>query len=64
VPFTKTLRAKVLLSALIPVLLVLGVVAIIALLAYEWEAGKVVRQRDAELARVSAPEAAHRPRDP
>ena len=53
-PFTKSLRAKVLLSALIPISLVLVVVAIFALYAYEREAGKVVRQRDTELAQVSA----------
>ncbi len=53
VRFTKSLRAKVLLSALLPVTLVLVLVAIIALIAYEREAGKVVQERDAELARVS-----------
>ena len=53
-PFTQSLRAKVLLSAVVPVTLVLLVVAIIALIAYEREAGKVVQERDAELARVSA----------
>ena len=53
-PFSKSLRAKVLVSAVIPITLALVVVAIIALFAYEREAGKVVRQRDAELANVSA----------
>ena len=53
-PFTKSLRAKVLLSALIPITLALVVVAIIALFAYERAARDVVLQRDAELANVSA----------
>ena len=52
-PFTKSLRAKVLLAALVPTVLAL-VVAIITLIAYEREAGLVVRERDAELAQVSA----------
>jgi len=54
VPFTKSLRAKVLVSALIPITLALVVVAIIALFAYERAARDVVLQRDAELANVSA----------
>ena len=53
-PFTKSLRAKVLLAALVPIVLALVVVAIITLIAYEREAGRVVRERDAELAQVSA----------
>ena len=53
-PFTKSLRAKVLVSALIPITLALVVVAIIALFAYERAARDVVLQRDAELANVSA----------
>ena len=53
-PFTKSLRAKVLLAALAPIVLALVVVAIIALIAYEREAAQVVRERDAELAQVSA----------
>ena len=53
-PFTKSLRAKVLLAALVPIVLASVVVAIITLIAYEREAGQVVRERDAELAQVSA----------
>ena len=53
-PFTKSLRAKVLLAALAPIVLALVVVAIIALIAYEREAAQVVRERDADLAQVSA----------
>ena len=53
-PFTKSLRAKVLVSALIPITLALVVVAVIALFAYERAARDVVLQRDAELASVSA----------
>ena len=52
--FAKSLRDKVLLSALVPFGLVLAIVGVIALQAYEREAGKVVRQRDSELAQVSA----------
>lgn len=52
--FTKSLRAKVLVSAFIPITLALVVVAIIALFAYERVARDVVLQRDAELASVSA----------
>ena len=50
----KSVRTKVLLWALIPTALVLVVVAIIALFAYELAARDVVLQRDAELANVSA----------
>jgi PAS domain S-box-containing protein len=50
----KSLRAKTVLSALIPTALVLVVVAIIALFAYERAARDVVQQRDTELARISA----------
>ena len=54
-PFAKSLRAKILLSALIPGTLVLVVVAVIVLYAYERVARDVVEQRDTEqLARVSA----------
>ena len=53
-PFAKSLRTKVLLSALVPLALVLVVVGVIALRAYESEAGKVVLRRDTELAQVSA----------
>ena len=52
--FTRSLRGKLLLSALIPGTVVLVVVSIVALVAYEREAGKVVRQRDTELAQLSA----------
>ncbi|MFQ6116991.1 MAG: PDC sensor domain-containing protein, partial [Candidatus Bipolaricaulia bacterium] len=52
--FFKSLRAKTVLSALIPTALVMVVVAIIGLYAYERAARDVVQQRDAELARVSA----------
>ena len=52
-PFTKSLRAKVLVSALIPITLALAVVAIVALFAYERVARDVVLQRDAELGNVS-----------
>ena len=50
----KGLRAKTVLSALIPATLVLVVVGTIALYAYERVARDVVQQRDTELARVSA----------
>ncbi len=52
--FTKSLRAKTLLSVLIPSALGLVAVAVIALYAYEWVARDVVQRRDTELARVSA----------
>ena len=48
------LRAKVLVSVLVPSTLVLLAVAVIALYAYERVAKDVVQQRDTELARVSA----------
>ena len=47
-PFAKSLRAKILLSALIPGTLVLVVVAVIVLYAYERVARDVVEQRDTE----------------
>jgi len=50
----KSLRAKTVLWALLPTALVLAVVAIITLHAYEQVARDVVQQRDTELARVSA----------
>ncbi|MBC8422406.1 MAG: GAF domain-containing protein [Chloroflexi bacterium] len=50
----KSLRAKTVLSALIPIVLMIVVVAIIALYAYERAASDVIQQRDTELARVSA----------
>jgi signal transduction histidine kinase len=50
----KGLRAKTVLCALIPIALVLVVVAIVALYAYERVARDIVQQRDTELARVSA----------
>ncbi|MCK4298037.1 MAG: cache domain-containing protein, partial [Planctomycetes bacterium] len=52
--FSKSLRIKILLSALIPMALVLVVVAIIALYAYERAARDLVQQRDTELASISA----------
>ena len=52
--FFRNLRAKVLVSVLVPGSLVLLAIAIIALYAYERVAKDVVQQRDAELARVSA----------
>jgi len=53
-PFIKSLRAKTLLFALVPMVLVLVVAATIASSAYERVARDVVTQRDTELARVSA----------
>ena len=53
-PSIKSLRTKVLLSALVPGTVMLVVVAVIALYAYERIAKDVVQQRDTELARVSA----------
>jgi GAF domain-containing protein/HAMP domain-containing protein/anti-sigma regulatory factor (Ser/Thr protein kinase) len=52
--FTRSLRAKTLLSVLIPTALGLVAVAIIALYAYELVARDAVQQRDTELARISA----------
>ncbi|MDP6513044.1 MAG: GAF domain-containing protein [SAR202 cluster bacterium] len=52
--FLQSLHAKVLFSAFIPGTLVLVVVAVIALFAYERTARVLVEQRDAELARMSA----------
>jgi GAF domain-containing protein/HAMP domain-containing protein/anti-sigma regulatory factor (Ser/Thr protein kinase) len=52
--FIKSLRAKTILSALIPTALGLVAVAIIALYAYELLARDVVQQRDTELVRISA----------
>ncbi|NIV30328.1 MAG: hypothetical protein GWN58_12795, partial [Anaerolineae bacterium] len=50
----KSLRAKTVLWALLPTTLVLVVVTIIALYAYEQVAREVIQERDAELARISA----------
>ena len=50
----RSLRAKTVLSALVPIALVLVAMAVIGLYAYEQVARDVVLQRDAELARVSA----------
>ena len=50
----KSIRTKTVISALIPMGLVLVAVAIIGLYGYEEVARDVVRQRDSELARVSA----------
>ena len=52
--FLQSLHAKVLFAAFIPGTVVLVVVAIIALFAYEHTARVLVEQRDAELARMSA----------
>ena len=52
--FVKNLRAKTLLSSLVPGTLALVAVALIALFAYEGVARNVVQQRDTELAKVSA----------
>ena len=52
--FIKSLRAKILLSALIPTAIVLVLVAFIALSEYERVSRDVVEERDTELARVSA----------
>ena len=52
--FRRSLRAKTLLWALVPLASVLVVVAFIAQWAYEQAARDVVQQRDTELARVSA----------
>jgi len=52
--FSKSLRVKILLSALVPMALVLVAVAIVAGYAYERVARDVVCQRDTELARISA----------
>ena len=52
--FIKSLRAKTLVFALVPIAIVLVGVAIIALYAYDRVARDVVKQRDSELARISA----------
>ncbi len=52
--FTRSLRAKTLLSVLIPTALGFVAVAIIALYAYERVARDVIQQRDRELASISA----------
>ena len=51
---TRSLRAKVILAALIPSSLALLAVAIVAFIVYDRVARDVVQQRDTELARVSA----------
>ena len=53
-PLPRSLRAKSVLAGLVPFALVLAVVAVIGLNAYDQVARNVVTQRDAELARVSA----------
>lgn len=50
----RSLRARTVLSVLIPTALVMVAVAIIALYAYEQAARDVIQRRDTELARVSA----------
>ena len=52
--FAKSLRVKVLLSALLPVALVLAVVAVVAFYTYERQAREVLERRDAELAQITA----------
>ena len=52
--FIKSLRIKVLLSALVPFTLVIVVVALIVLYTYERVARNVVEQRDAEFAKITA----------
>ena len=53
-PFLNSLRAKTVLSALAPTVIMLVAVAAIALYAYERATRDVVQQRDTELARVTA----------
>ena len=53
-PLLRSLRAKSVLAGLVPFALVLAVVAVIAVNAYDRVARNGVTQRDAELARVSA----------
>jgi type IV secretory pathway VirB6-like protein len=50
----KTLRTKMIISALIPIVLVLAGLTLIVLYSYERVAQEGVKQRDAELARISA----------
>ncbi|MBW2428574.1 MAG: PDC sensor domain-containing protein, partial [Deltaproteobacteria bacterium] len=50
----KTLRTKTIISALIPTVLVLAGLTFIVVYSYEWVAQEGVKQRDAELARISA----------
>ena len=50
----KSLRTKTIISALIPVVLVLAGLTLIVLYSYERMAQEGVKQRDAELARISA----------
>ena len=50
----RSLRTKIVLGALIPLAVVLVVVAIMGRIAYDGAARDVVRQRDTELARISA----------
>ncbi len=52
--FTKSLRAKVLLSALIPGAIVLVAVAVIAVFGYQRTARQDIEQRDTELAKITA----------
>lgn len=53
-PSIKSLKVKIELAALVPAALVLVVVAIVGLYAYDRASRDLVLQRDAELARVSA----------
>ena len=52
--FTKSLRIKAIIAALVPAVLVLVVVAIIGLYVYEHLARDIVEQRDTELATITA----------
>ena len=52
--FVKNLRAKILLSSLIPGTIALVAVTLIALFTYEAVARNIVQQRDTELAKISA----------
>ena len=52
--FTKSLRAKAIIAALVPTVLVLAVVAVIGLYAHERLARGIVEQRDTELATITA----------
>ena len=52
--FTKSLRIKAIFAALVPTVLVLVVVALIGLYVYDHLARDIVKQRDTELAKITA----------
>ena len=52
--FTKSLRIKAIIAALVPTVLVLAVVAVIGLYVYERLTRDIVEQRDTELAMITA----------